>query len=127
MLGDELNPEKAVVGALFDAINERRFDDLGVYLGADVVDENKGFLADEAGAHLPFDGIAAQLAAFDAYQVEVEELIAEGPRVVAIVIQSGIPHPGSRRFVNHAVYIFTVSEGKIRRVRAVSDGSEAGE
>lgn len=128
-MADGVNSEKAVVGALFAAINERRFTDLGVYLGADVVDENKGFFPAEADADLPFDGIPAQLAAFDAYHVEVEELISEGSRVVAVVTQRGLrsmPGASSTRFANDAVYIFTVSGGKIRRVRAVSDGSEAG-
>ena len=126
----DLASNKAVVAALFQAINERRLDELGAYLAVDVVDENKAFLADDTGAELPFDGIPAQLASFDSYLVDVGALVAEGSLVVALVTQHGMHRRPEkivgRIFENQAAYVFTLSEGKICRVRAISDGSEAG-
>lgn len=37
----EAKAHKAIVAGLFQAINERRFDELGEYLAVDVVDDNK--------------------------------------------------------------------------------------
>lgn len=121
----EAKAHKAIVAGLFQAINERRFDELGEYLAVDVVDDNKGFLGDEAGSEDAFDGIPAQLALVDPYVVEVEEVIAEGARVVALVTQRGVYRgKGGQPFENQAVYLFTMSDMKICRVRAIGDGPE---
>jgi predicted ester cyclase len=66
----------------------------------DVVDHNKIIHseADEPGA--AFDGIRQQLAAFDPFEIRVEELVAESARMVARVVMSGQhtgTHPGCRR------------------------------
>jgi ketosteroid isomerase-like protein len=121
----EAKTHKAIVAGLFQAINERRFDELGEYLAVDVVDDNKSFLGDEAGSEDVFDGIPAQLAVFDFYVAEVEEVIAEGARVVALVTQRGMYRgTGDRAFENQAVYLFTMSNKKICRVRAIGGGLE---
>jgi ketosteroid isomerase-like protein len=121
----EAKAHKAIVAGLFQAINERRFDELGEYLAVDVVDDNRSFLGDEGGSEDAFDGIPAQLAMFDSYVVEVEEVIAEGARVVALVTQRGVYRgTGGRAFENQAAYLFTMSSKKICRVRAIGDGPE---
>jgi len=62
----------------------------------DVVDHNKIIHseADEPGA--AFDGIRQQLAAFDPFEIRVEELVAESARVVMSGQHTGT-HPGCRR------------------------------
>ncbi|WP_342452554.1 ester cyclase [Streptomyces decoyicus] len=66
---------------------------------------------------------------FDPLTVRVDELVGEGDRVVARVTQRGVhrgaharmPEPTGRSFENEAIWIFTVTEGKITEIRAVSD------
>jgi predicted ester cyclase len=126
--GDVVNDKETVRG-FFDAINERRLDDLGATMAADVIDHNKIIHGepDEPGA--AFEGIRAQLTAFDPFHIEAEELIAEGDRVVARVTMSGkhsgthvrMPEPTGRTFRNEAIFIFTMRDGKIGEIRCVSD------
>jgi ketosteroid isomerase-like protein len=126
----DVTANKAVVAGLFQAINDRRYEELGTYLHVDVIDENSSFLGDDAPAELAYGGILAQLASFDSYHVDVEALIAERDLVVAIVAQRGAQHDatgaGEKGFHNHAAYLFTMARGKIARVRAISDGAEGG-
>lgn len=120
--------KKAVLG-FFDAVSGRRLEDLPRFMTADVVDHNKIIHgeADEPGA--AFDGLRQQLAAFDPLVVRVEELIAEGDQVVARVTQHGthrgthprMPAPTGRSFENEAIWIFTLTDGRISEIRAVSD------
>ena len=114
---------------LFAAINERRLDDLHDYIADDVVDHNKIIFGepDEPGA--AFEGIRMQLDAFDPFRMEVEELITEGDRVVARLTMSGthsgahprMPTPTGRSFVNEAILVFTLRDGKVAEIRGVSD------
>lgn len=122
----ELN--KAVVVNLFAAINERRLDELGDYLAADVVDHNKvSGHGEPAPGDDAFDGIPSQLAAVDPYVVTVHELVAEGARVVARVTQRGIYRGAGdsddRAFENQAAYFFSFADRKISEVFAVGDSS----
>ncbi|TDU89716.1 ketosteroid isomerase-like protein [Kribbella voronezhensis] len=120
--------KKAVLG-FFEAVSDRRVEDLPQFLAQDVVDHNKIIHgeADEPGA--AFEGLRLQLAAFDPLTVQVEELIGEGDQVVARVIQRGVhsgthvrmPEPTGRSFENEAIWILTLTEGKISEIRAVSD------
>ncbi|MGW7098770.1 ester cyclase [Streptomyces sp. NPDC054838] len=120
---------KQCVRGFFAAVSDRRADDLEQFMAADVVDHNKIIHgeADEPGS--AFDGIRSQLAAFDPLTVQVEELIAEGDRVVARVVQRGthggnhprMPQPTGRDFEVEAIWIFTLADGKIAEIRAVSD------
>src|SRR5690242_17081343 len=68
---------KKVVRGFFEAVSERRVDDLARFLAPDVVDHNKIIHgeADEPGA--AFEGLRQQLAAFDPLVVRVQELVAE--------------------------------------------------
>jgi predicted ester cyclase len=120
---------KKIVECFFDAINDRRLADLPAYMAADVVDHNKIIHGepDEPGA--AFDGIRMQLDAFDPFHMQVEELIAEGDRVVARLTMSGthsgthprMPVPTHRDFQNEAIFILTLANGKIAQIRGVSD------
>ncbi|WP_327279790.1 MULTISPECIES: ester cyclase [unclassified Streptomyces] len=120
--------KQAVLG-FFEAVSERRPQDLVKFMAGDVVDHNQIIHgeADEPGA--AFDGIRSQLAAFDPLTVQVEELVGEGDQVVARVLQCGthngthprMPKPTGRAFEVEAIWIFTLVEGKIAQIRAVSD------
>ncbi|GGX89907.1 ester cyclase [Streptomyces hiroshimensis] len=120
--------KKTILG-FFEAVSDRRLEDLPRYMAQDVVDHNKIIHgeADEPGA--AFEGLRMQVAAFDPLTVRVDELIGEGDRVVARVTQRGVhggthvrmPEPTGRSFENEAIWIFTLAEGKITEIRAVSD------
>ncbi|WP_406206605.1 ester cyclase [Kitasatospora sp. NBC_01560] len=120
---------KQLVADFFAALNEARVADLGDYLAADVVDHNKVVHGepDEPGA--AFAAIALQLEALAPYRARVDELIAEGDRVVARVTQSGVssgshprmPVPTGRAFENEAIFVLTLAAGRISEMRCVSD------
>ncbi|WP_330338703.1 ester cyclase [Streptomyces sp. NBC_00557] len=120
---------KKVVQGFFEAVSEGRLEDLPQYLAADVVDHNKIIHgeADEPGA--AFDGLRQQAEALAPLTVQVDELIGEGDRVVARVTQRGVhsaahprmPEPTGRSFEIEAVWIFTLRDGRIAEIRAVSD------
>ncbi|MFF7730947.1 ester cyclase [Streptomyces sp. NPDC008001] len=120
--------KKTILG-FFEAVSDRRLEDLPRFMAHDVVDHNKIIHgeADEPGS--AFEGLRMQVAAFDPLTVRVDELIGEGDRVVARVTQQGVhggshprmPEPTGRSFENEAIWVFTLAEGKISEIRAVSD------
>ncbi|KAB8195432.1 ester cyclase [Nonomuraea phyllanthi] len=120
---------KTVVRDFVTAVNERRLADLPAHVAAGVVDHNKIIFGepDEPGA--AFEGIRMQLDAFDPFHLSVEELIEEGDRVVARLLMTGrhtghhprMPEPTMRSFVVEAIFVFTMTAGKISEIRAVSD------
>ncbi|MFJ3793328.1 ester cyclase [Kitasatospora sp. NPDC090091] len=120
---------KQLVTGFFAALNEGRLGDLGDFLAADIVDHNKIIHGepDEPGA--AFAAIAMQLEALKPYRARVEELIAEGDKVVARITQSGtssgahprMPVPTGRSFENEAIFVLTVRAGRISELRGVSD------
>ncbi|MEV7182086.1 ester cyclase [Kitasatospora sp. NPDC093679] len=120
---------KQLVTDFVTALNEARTADLGDYLAADVVDHNKIIHGepDEPGA--AFAAIGMQLTALKPYRARIDELIAEGDRVVARITQSGVssgthprmPVPTGRAFENEAIFVFTVVDGRITEIRGVSD------
>ncbi|MFF2197322.1 ester cyclase [Streptomyces sp. NPDC058157] len=128
VMGVQDDNRRAVLG-FFTAVNERRTADLPQYMAEDVVDHNQIIHGepDEPGA--AFEGLRQQLAAFDPLTVRVEELVAEGDRVVARTVQSGthggshprMPEPTGRSFENEAIWWFTLDGGKISQIRGVSD------
>lgn len=120
---------KQVIQGFMEAINDRRTEDLATYMAADVTDHNKIIhgAPDEPGA--AFEGIRRQLAAFDPLQMQVDELIGEGDRVVARLTMTGthtgahprMPEPTKRDFRVETIFIFTLADGKITEIRAVND------
>lgn len=120
---------KEVVQGFFEAVSEGRLEDLPQYMAADVVDHNKIIHgeADEPGA--AFEGLRQQAEALAPLTVQVDELIGEGDRVVARVTQRGVhsaahprmPEPTGWSFEIEAIWIFTLRDGRITEIRAVSD------
>ncbi|NUR84629.1 MAG: SnoaL-like domain-containing protein, partial [Nonomuraea sp.] len=82
---------------------------------------------DEPGA--AFEGIRMQLDAFDPFHIAVEEVVAEGDKVVARIRMTGthsgthprMPVPTGRSFEVEAIFLVTLRDGKIGEIRAVSD------
>ncbi|MEU1009140.1 ester cyclase [Streptomyces sp. NPDC005890] len=126
---DGVDGSKKVVEGFFEAVSENRLADLPRFMAADVVDHNKIIHgeADEPGA--AFEGLRQQAEALAPLTVQVDELIGEGDRVVARVTQRGVhsaahprmPDPTGRSFEVEAIWIFTLADGKITEIRAVSD------
>ncbi|MEU6172608.1 ester cyclase [Streptantibioticus parmotrematis] len=120
---------KKVVADFLAAINERRVEDLAHHMAHDVVDHNKIIHgeADEPGA--AFEGFRQQMAAFGDARMVPQELIAEGDRVVARIVATGthsgthprMPEPTHRSFEVEQIWVFTVTDGRISEIRAVSD------
>lgn len=104
---------KQAIKGLFQAINERRLADLPEYMALNVVDHNKIIHgeADQPGA--AFDGFRQQFGAFTDGGMFVQDLIAEGDRVVARLLVSGVhmgfhprmPEPTGRRFEVEQIWI----------------------
>lgn len=120
---------KQVVMDFFQAVNERRIADFPRYMAADVIDHNKIIYGepDEPGA--AFDGFRQQLEAFGAGRMAPRQLIAEGDAVVALLTVTGthtgrhprMPEPTHRSFEVEQIWIFTLRDGLISEIRAVSD------
>ncbi|GLX17429.1 ester cyclase [Streptomyces lavendulae] len=120
--------KQAVLG-FFQAVSERRTEDLGRFMAPDVVDHNQIIHGEADVPGAAFDGLRQQLDAFDPLTVRVQELVAEDDRVVARVLQSGthggahprMPEPTGRSFEIEAIWLFTLAGGRISQIRAVSD------
>ncbi|MEU3353407.1 ester cyclase [Streptomyces sp. NPDC037389] len=120
---------KRVVTEFFRAVNERRIADFPSYMAADVIDHNKIIYGepDEPGA--AFDGFRRQLEAFGAGRMAPQQLIAEGDAVMARLTVTGthtgrhprMPEPTHRSFEVEQIWIFTLRDGLISEIRAVSD------
>lgn len=124
-----LQRNKNAVTGFFQALNNRQFDALVELMASDVIDHNKIIYGEDDGPGAAFDGFRQQLAAFNPAHMRIDELIAENDRVAARITQSGVhsgshprmPEPTHRSFENEAIYIFTLIDGKITAIRAVSD------
>jgi ketosteroid isomerase-like protein len=120
---------KAVVTGFFDAINERRYDDWGRFMAADVIDHNKIIYGEEDAPGAAFDGFRQQLAAFGEGGLFPRQVITEGDTVVVRLLARGthtgyhprMPAPTGRSFEVEQIWIFEVRDGKIAEIRAVSD------
>ncbi|EMF01318.1 ester cyclase [Streptomyces mobaraensis NBRC 13819 = DSM 40847] len=123
------HPGKRLVADFLRAVEERRLGDLPRYLARDVVDHNKIIAGepDEPGA--AFEGIRRQLDAFGEFTVRTDGLLAEGDTVVARLTVGGrhtgehprMPRPTGRAFAVEQIWWFTVADGRISEIRAVSD------
>jgi predicted ester cyclase len=135
--GMTIADSKAVVAAFFDSLNQGVLDGSESWvsrLSPQVIDHNKIIFgeADEPGAAI--EGFRQQLAAFgpadaDKSGMLVQELIGEGNQVVARLRVVGthtgthprMPEPTGRDFDVEQIWIFTVTDGLITEIRAVSD------
>jgi predicted ester cyclase len=132
-----ITDNKTTIAAFFERLNQGVLDgseDWAAALSPQVVDHNKIIFgeADEPGAAI--EGFRQQLAAFgpaDAAQsgMLVQELIGEGDRVVARLRVVGkhtgfhprMPEPTGRDCDVEQIWIFTLTDGLITEIRAVSD------
>jgi predicted ester cyclase len=128
---------KATIAAFFDSLNRGVLDgseDWVGYLSPRVIDHNKIIFgeADEPGAAI--DGFRQQLAAFGPTAAEqsgmlVQDLIGEGSQVVArlrvvgkhVGTHARMPQPTGRDCDVEQIWIFTLTDGVITEIRAVSD------
>jgi predicted ester cyclase len=128
---------KAVIAAFFDSLNQGGQDGSEgwvAYLSPQVIDHNKIIFgeADDPGAAI--EGFRQQLAAFGPADAEksgmlVQELIGEGNQVVARLRVVGkhtgthprMPEPTGRDFDVEQIWIFTLTDGLVTEIRAVSD------
>ena len=124
-----MNENKQVVTDFFAAVTERRIDDWGRYMAADVVDHNKVIFGEEDAPGAAFEGFRRQLDAFGEGGMYPKQLIAEGDTVVARLIVRGthtgfhprMPEPTGRSCEVEQIWILTVRDGRIAEIRAVSD------
>jgi ketosteroid isomerase-like protein len=120
---------KETVRCLFEAINAHRLAALPDYLAPDVVDHNKIIHGEDDVPGAAFEGFARQLDAFSEAQMVPQELVAESDQVVVRLAASGVhtgfhprmPEPTGRRFEVEQIWIFTMADGKVTEIRAVSD------
>ena len=128
---------KTVIAAFFERLNEGAVDgseDWAAYLSPQVIDHNKIIFgeADEPGAAI--EGFRQQLAAFGPASAGtsgmlVQELIGEGNQVVARLRVVGkhtgahprMPEPTGRDCDVEQIWIFTLTDGLVTEIRAVSD------
>jgi ketosteroid isomerase-like protein len=132
-----IDDNKTTIAAFFERLNRGALDrseDWAAYLSPQVIDHNKILFgeADEPGAAV--EGFRQQLAAFGPVDAEdsgmlVQELIGEGRHVVARLRVVGkhtgshprMPDPTGRDFDVEQIWIFTLADGLITEIRAVSD------
>jgi predicted ester cyclase len=132
-----ITDNKAAIAAFFDRLNQGVLDgseDWVAFLSPQVIDHNKIIFgeADEPGAAI--EGFRQQLAAFgpaDAGQsgMLVQDLIGEANQVVARLRVVGkhtgthprMPEPTGRDCDVEQIWIFTLTDGLITEIRAVSD------
>ncbi len=120
---------KETIFCLFEAINAHRLAALSDYLAPDVIDHNKIIHGEDDVPGAAFEGFARQLDAFSEAQMILHDLVAEGDEVVVRLVASGIhtgfhprmPEPTGRRFEVEQIWIFTLADGKVTEIRAVSD------
>jgi len=132
-----ITDNKTTIAAFFERLNQSVLDGSdgwAALLSPQVVDHNKIIVgeADEPGAAI--EGFRQQLAAFgpaDAGRsgMLVQELIGEGDQVVTRLRVAGkrtgshprMPEPTGRDFDVEQIWIFTLADGLITEIRAVSD------
>ena len=132
-----IDDNKAAITAFFDLLNQSALDgsdDWAAYLSPQVIDHNKIIFGEADGPGAAIEGFRQQLAAFgpaDAGEsgLLVQDLIGEGDQVVARLRVAGkhagthprMPEPTGRDFDVEQIWIFTLTDGLITEIRAVSD------
>lgn len=121
------------VAALNGGVDGGAEADWSRHLAPDVVDHNKIIFGEHDAPGAAIEGFRQQLAAFsisrDGDGFHIEQLIAEGDDVVARMRVAGthtghhprMPEPTGRHCDVEQIWIFTVRDGRISEIRAVSD------
>ncbi|MFC5908067.1 ester cyclase [Streptacidiphilus monticola] len=124
---------KRVVLDFVAALNERGGEAWVDLLAPDVIDHNKIIFGEDDTPGAAIEGFRQQLAAFSTdrpgHGFMVEQLIGEGDEVVARLRVRGahtgyhprMPQPTGRSCDVEQIWIFTVRDGRIAELRAVSD------
>ncbi|MFJ9693715.1 ester cyclase [Kitasatospora sp. NPDC101183] len=124
---------KQVVRDFVTALNDRTGEDWVRLLSPTVIDHNKVIFGEEDTPGAAVEGFRLQLAAFSTEAEDdgfhIEQLIAEDDEVVARLRVAGVhtghharmPEPTHRRCDVEQIWIFTVRDGRIAEIRAVSD------
>lgn len=108
---------KQVVRELYQLLNSRKLDSVEAFVDPTCVGPNG-----EKGAAGLFGTVAPIITAFPDIQWTVDDLIAEGDKVVIrwswvgtnTGVYRGVP-PSGKKFTNHAMAIYQLKEGKIVR------------
>ncbi|AUG80227.1 ester cyclase [Kitasatospora sp. MMS16-BH015] len=128
-----LDTNKNVIREFVAALNDRSGERWVPLLSPGVIDHNKVIFGEEDAPGAAIEGFRLQLAAFSTEGEEdgfhIQQLIAEGEEVVARLRVTGVhtgaharmPQPTGRRCDVEQIWIFTVRDGRIAEIRAVSD------
>ena len=126
-----MSPEdnKAVVHQLFDAINNGAVDRLSELVAADVIDHNAVIFMQPEGPGGVEEGIRMLLQGFPDLHLTIQELVAEGDKVVARFTMSGtntgdyrgLPAPTQQYFESEAIAILRIAEGRVAELRGTAD------
>ena len=128
-----LADRKQVIVDFVAALNGGLDADWSRYLAANVVDHNQIIFGEEDAPGAAVEGFRQQLAAFSLSQegdgFRIEQLLGEGEDIVARIRVAGVhsgfhprmPEPTGRHCDVEQIWIFTVRDGRISEIRAVSD------
>jgi ketosteroid isomerase-like protein len=120
--------EEEIVRAAIDAFNRRDADGLAAFTDPDVE-----FHVDpkvlEADVYRGADAVGGYfrrfLGSFDDYEARLEDVRARGPEVVATLHQRARGSASGAEVEMSAIWVFTVRDGKIVRIRTYFDEAEA--
>jgi predicted ester cyclase len=132
-----ITDNKTAIAAFFDRLNQGVLDGSEAWaasLSPQVIDHNKIIFGEADAPGAAIEGFRQQLAAFGPADTGesgmlVQELIGEGNRVVARLRVVGkhtgthprMPEPTDRDCDVEQIWIFTLTDGLITEIRAVSD------
>lgn len=126
---DPLQANKALVRRYIDEVlSANRMDKLDELLGADFVDSTPGALGSETGPDIIRAAQGRIRALFPTVQYQIDDLVAEGDRVVARYTvraatkeEEGIP---SQKVEITGMTFFRLADGRIREVWIINDQME---
>jgi ketosteroid isomerase-like protein len=118
------------VKASYEAFNRRDFDAFFEYYDSDIVwEQDEKFV--EPGTHYGHDGVRrvfeSVFESFDEFQVEVEELLDLGDRVLAILRIAGTAKLTGMELGTPGAHLFSFRDGKIVKLQLFVDPAEARE
>ena len=124
-----LQQNKALVRHLFEVINNGELDQLRDLVDANVVDHNAVIFMQPEGPGAVEDGIRLLRQGFPDLRINIEELVAEGDRVVARLTMSGtntgeyrgLPAPTQQHFRSEAIAILRIADAKVTEIRGTAD------
>lgn len=108
-----INRNKPIVSRLFDEVfNQRTLSVIDELYAPNVVDHS-AFADQPPGIEGIISAIEGFLEIFDDLNITVEEIIAEGDKVVTREVWRGIHKPSGKAAEGTVIHIFRINEGKI--------------